>query len=102
MSNANPVNLATLGLGSGLNDAQLITSLVSVMQAPLTTMQTLQTQEQNASATISGFSATLSGLQSAANALSDPKQYASFTASSSSTALVATASSGAAPGKIGR
>ena len=96
MSNA--VNLASLGLGSGLNDAQLITSLVSVMQAPLTSMQTTQSLEQSASSTISGFSATLSGLQSAADALSDATQYASYTATSSSSAVVANASSSATPG----
>jgi flagellar hook-associated protein 2 len=92
------ISLASLGLGSGINDASIISQLVAVQQAPLTAMQTQQSNIQSASQTISSFSANLSSLQSAANALSDPTQYSSYTATSSSSALVASASSTASPG----
>jgi len=92
------ISLASLGVGSGLNDASLISTLVGIRQAPLTAMQTQQTNIQNASKTISSFASNLSALQTAANALSDPTQYSSYTASSSSSAIVASASSGAAGG----
>ena len=95
---SNTINLSTLGLGSGLNDTSIIASLVSVQQQPLTAMQTLQTNVQSASQTVSSFSSLLSSLQTATNALSDPTQYASYTASSSDPSVVATTTSSATPG----
>ena len=94
----NSLNLSTVGVGSGLNDTSLIAALVSVKQAPLTAMQTKQTNIQNASQTISNFSSQLSALQTATQALSDPTQYASYTAGSSDPSIVASASSTASPG----
>jgi flagellar hook-associated protein 2 len=98
MSNASSISLSSLGLGSGLNDAQIITTLVAAQQAPVTAMQTHGTAIQAASQTISTFSSDLSALQAAANALSDPMQYSSYTATSSSSAVVATSSAAATPG----
>jgi flagellar hook-associated protein 2 len=99
MSNvASTISLASLGLGSGLNDASIISQLVAIQQTPLTQMQSQVTNIQSASTTISSFSSDLSALQSAANALSDPAQYASYTGTSSSSAVVASASSTATPG----
>jgi len=95
---SNTISLASLGLGSGINDASIISQLVAVQQAPLTAMQTQVTNTQSASQTISTFSTDLNSLQSAANALSDPTQYASFTATSGSSSVVASASSTATPG----
>ncbi len=99
MSNvAGTISLTSLGLGSGINDASIISQLVAIETTPLTQMQTHVTNIQSASQTISSFSSTLSSLQAAAKALSDPTQYASYVATSSSSSIVASASSTATPG----
>jgi flagellar hook-associated protein 2 len=95
---SNTVSLSSLGLGSGLNDASLISSLVTSAQQPLTAMQAQGTAIQTASQTISSFSTQLLNLQSAASLLSDPLQYASYTATSSNSSIVGSASSSATPG----
>ncbi len=92
------IGLSSLGVGSGLNDTAMIASLVSVQQAPITTLQTKASNIQSASQSISTFSSELSALKSAALALSDPTQYASNTASSSDPSIAASASSTALSG----
>jgi flagellar hook-associated protein 2 len=98
MSNVTSLNLSSLGLGTTFDPAAIITGLVGVEQQPLTAMQTQVTQIQSASQSISSFSANLYSLQSAANALSDPTQYASFTATSTDPSIVASAPTSATPG----
>jgi flagellar hook-associated protein 2 len=93
------INLSTLGVGSGINDASIISQYVAIQQQPLTAMQTEQSLVQSASQSISSFSSLLSALQAAAQSLSDPTQYASTTATSSDPAIAASAAPGAQPGR---
>jgi flagellar hook-associated protein 2 len=92
------INLSSLGLGSGINDASIISQLVAIQQEPLTQLQTQVSNLTSASQTITQFASLMSTLQSATQALSDPTHYASYTASSSSSAVVASTTSSAQPG----
>ncbi len=92
------ISLSSLGLGSGIDDASIISQYVAIQQAPITAIQTEQTNVTSASSTISSFSSLLSTLQTAAQSLADPTQYASTTATSSSPSVVASASSDAVQG----
>ena len=92
------INLSSLGLGDGLDDSSLISQLVAIEAEPLTTLQTEASNISNASSTISSFSTTLNALQTAAKTLADPSQYSSFTAASSSSAVVASTTTGATTG----
>ncbi len=92
------INLSSLGLGSGIDDASIISQLVAIQSAPLTNLQTEQSNVTSASQTITQFSSLMSSLNSAAQALSDPTQYASYTATSSSPAVVASTTTGAQAG----
>lgn len=92
------INLSSLGLGSGINDASIISQFVAIQEEPLAQLQTQQSNVSNASQTITQFASLMSTLQSATQALSDPTQYASYAASSSNSAVVASTTSAAVPG----
>ena len=92
------VDLSSLGLGSGFADGNVIAQLVAAQQAPITNLQTQSSNIASAKTAISAFSTDLSALQTAAKALSDPKQYSSYTASSSASSVVATTTAGAVSG----
>lgn len=86
------------GVSSGLDTAGIIDALVAVEKQPLTALAKQQTDNVTAKSTISSFTSKLSTLQAAAKALQDPSGFASATATSSDTAIVATATGVAAQG----
>jgi len=92
------INLSSLGLGSGIDDSSIISQLVAIQTIPLTALQTEQTNVSSASQTITQFASLMSSLNSAAQTLSDPTQYASYAATSSSPAVVASTTTGAQAG----
>lgn len=83
------------GLASGIDTQALVDGLVGVAKVPLQQLTTRKAQIDAASQTISGFSSKLSALKSAALALSTPVGFASFSATASDAAIVATASGSA-------
>jgi flagellar hook-associated protein 2 len=91
-----PISLG--GLASGIDTGSLIDSLMSVANQPVNQLTTRKTQLDSASQTISSFSSKLSTLKNAALALSTTVGFASFSASSSDPAVVATASGAASVG----
>jgi flagellar hook-associated protein 2 len=86
----NSINLAALGFG-GIDTSSLVSSLVSLEQAPINQLTTQQEDVQSASASISSFSQTLSALKSASVTLSDPTTFQAMQATSSDSSVVATA-----------
>jgi flagellar hook-associated protein 2 len=98
MSSSSSINLAALGFG-GIDTSSLVTSLVSIENQPITTMQTSQQNMQSASATLSSFSTTLGALATAATALSDPATFAAMKATSSDASIAASATGSPTPGQ---
>ncbi len=92
------IDLSTLGLGSGFNDTNVINQLVAAEQIPITALQTSSSNISAASTAMSAFKTDLTNLQTAAKALSDPTQYSSYTASSSSSNVVTSTTTGAVAG----
>lgn len=84
------------GLASGLDVNAITTALVNAERAPITDLQTRQSNYDGAAQTITAFSTKLNALATAARALSTADGFASFTASSSDTASVAASASGGA------
>lgn len=82
-----PISLS--GLASGLDTASIISGLVAAESAPLTAMQTQQTTLNSAVSELSTLGTQLASLSTAASALSSLTTVGSFTASSSSSAIVA-------------
>ncbi|MFO0630626.1 MAG: flagellar filament capping protein FliD [Polyangiales bacterium] len=91
-----PISIA--GLGSGLDVENLVSTLTEVERTPITQLEARQRQVNSAKTTISQFSTKLSALQTAARALSTRDGFTSFAATSSDTAVVASANGGAAAG----
>lgn len=84
------INLAALGFG-GMDTASLVTSLVNIENQPVIQLQNEQQNVENASSTISAFSTALGNLTTSTMALSDPTTFQGMQATSSSSALAATA-----------
>ena len=82
------------GISSGLDTASIVTSLVAAESAPLTAMETSQTNLDGAATTLQSFASALSTLRNAAQTLADPSQFASYTATASSGAIVPSANFG--------
>jgi flagellar hook-associated protein 2 len=80
------------GLASGLDTTSIINGLVAAESAPMQAMQTQQTTINGAVSELSSLGTQLSALSTAAGALSSLSSVGSFTATSSSSAIVATAS----------
>jgi flagellar hook-associated protein 2 len=95
---ASTINLSSLGLGSGLDDASIISQLVAIESAPLTQLQTEASNVTSAASTLASFSSSLNALQSAANALADPTTYNVYSATSSAPQVVASTAPGAVAG----
>lgn len=81
-----PINMG--GLASGLDVESIISSLASVEQVPISQLNNSKALVDQASSTLGVFSSKLSTLRATAQALKDPNQFASFTASSSDTGAV--------------
>ena len=90
--------LTISGLSSGMDTAGMIDSLVAAESVPITQLGTQKTAIDKASTDVSGFKSHVSDLEAAAKALADPLQFAAATATSSDTAIVASAGAGATAG----
>lgn len=88
------------GLASGIDVETLVSGLVGAARAPITSLTSKRTELSSASQTVSSISSKLSTLKSAALALSTAVGFASGTASSSDTAVVASVSGSAPPGNF--
>jgi flagellar hook-associated protein 2 len=86
------------GLSSGMDTGGMISSLVAAESVPLTQLQTQKTAIEKAKSDVSSFLGRVSDLASAAKALADPLQFSAAKATSSDSAVVATAGVGATPG----
>ncbi|MEI8257470.1 MAG: flagellar filament capping protein FliD, partial [Deltaproteobacteria bacterium] len=91
-------NITFPGLASGLDVTAIVDGLVNFESQPITKLQTKQSQIQSASQTISTFATKLATLQTAARALATPGGFGAFAATSSDSAIVATATGAASPG----
>jgi len=86
------------GVGSGLDTESIVTGLVKASQGPLTQIQTQATNLSSANTSLSSVASLLSKLQTALEAVDEVQEVGSYSASSSSTALVASATGTASPG----
>lgn len=86
------MSITITGLASGLDVNAIIDGLVKAESVPLTAISTKKTNYQAAVTTISGIETKLAALRSAASALADPVQFASFKTSSSDPTVVPTVS----------
>ena len=93
-----PVTIS--GFGSNMDINSIINGLVQANSANLNSMQTQVTNLQSANSTLSDIGKSLSALQTAAEALSTVAGVNSMTASSSDSAVVATATGAALPGSF--
>lgn len=84
------------GLASGLDVNAITTALVNAERAPISDLQTRQSNIDSAVQTVTNFSTKLNALATAARALSTVDGFASFSASSSDSASVAASASGGA------
>jgi flagellar hook-associated protein 2 len=83
------------GLASGIDTTSLIDGLMSYARLPSNQLATKKAQVDAASQTVSGFSTKLAALKTAALALSTSSGFASFSATSSDTGVVAVATGAA-------
>ncbi len=86
------------GLASGLDVESIISSLTGIEQQPIQNLSSSKALVDQAVSTLGTFTSKLSALRSAAQALKDPKQFASFTASSTDTGVTASIFGAAASG----
>ncbi|HVQ93257.1 MAG TPA: flagellar filament capping protein FliD [Mycobacteriales bacterium] len=86
------------GLISGLNTTQLISQLMQVEAQSQTTLKSKVKTEQTAITAYQAVNSKLAALQTAAEKLTKPATWQAVTATSSSTAVVATAAAGTAAG----
>jgi flagellar hook-associated protein 2 len=86
------------GLASGIDTQALVSQLVSASSGNLQQMQTRASQLRAGATTLSSIGRSLAALKAAASALSTTQSVASFTASSSSSAIDVTANGDAQPG----
>lgn len=86
------MSITIAGLASGLDVNAIIDGLVAGQSVPLTAIQTRKTNLNAASSTITSIETKLASLRSAASALADPVQFASFTTASSDSSIAATVS----------
>ncbi|HLK40385.1 MAG TPA: flagellar filament capping protein FliD [Polyangiaceae bacterium] len=90
--------IALSGLASGLDTTSIINGLVQAESAPMQQMQSQQSSINSAVSELSTLGQQLSALSKAAGALSDASTVGSFTATSSSSAVVAQTSGAAQAG----
>ncbi|MFO0611669.1 MAG: flagellar filament capping protein FliD [Polyangiaceae bacterium] len=88
------------GLASGLDTNAIVDGLLSLERIPLTQIQQRETALTSARDTVNTIAARLGTLKSAAQTLSSPTQFVALKASSSDSAIVATATGAAQPGSL--
>ena len=86
------------GLAGGFDSSGIVTQLVAIAQAPVDALDTKKASVDSASSTMSTFSSRLATLKANATSLADAPGYASYTAASTDTSVVTTASGGAQAG----
>ncbi|MGC4092281.1 MAG: flagellar filament capping protein FliD [Polyangiaceae bacterium] len=86
------------GVGSGMDTEGIVTGLIQADSGPLNALKQKITDTDAAVSTLSSISSLLSTFRSSVNALSDARNVGSYTASSSSSAVVASANGAALPG----
>ena len=86
------------GVGSGLDTESIVTGLVKASQGPLTAMKSQASGITAANTSLSQISTLLSKLQTALEAVDETKEIGSYSASSSSSAIVTSATGAALPG----
>jgi flagellar hook-associated protein 2 len=96
MTTTPPIQLS--GLASGIDTGSLIKSLVAAASAPIQQMQQKQADIAAATSSLSNMSRAVSALSTAAKALDTPDEAAALSASSSSTAVGVTMTSGTTAG----
>lgn len=88
------------GVGSGIDTEAIISGLVSASRGPITRVQQQKLQVESAVSSVSDLGNLLSKFKDAASALDTIQEVGSFSASSDSKAVVATAAGGAQPGSF--
>ena len=86
------MSITITGLASGLDVNAIIDGLVKAESVPLTAIATKKTNYSAANSTISSIETKLANLRSAASALADPVQFASFRTASTDSTIVPTVS----------
>ncbi len=88
------------GIGSGIDTESIVNGLVQASQQPISKLKSRASSTRAAMSTISDLSSLFSTLQKSVKALEDSDGVASFKASSSSSAIVATTKGAATPGSF--
>ncbi|SDS43180.1 flagellar hook-associated protein 2 [Nocardioides scoriae] len=91
-------NASIGGLASGLDTATIIDQFMSIEAVPQTKLKTSLSTQQRDLKTLQDLNARIASLATTAKALTTDKAWQPLTATSSSTALVATAATGSASG----
>jgi flagellar hook-associated protein 2 len=86
------------GVGSGLDTESIVTGLVNASQGPLKQIKSQATSLTTVNTSLSTVASLLGKLQTALEAVDEVKEVGSYAASSSSTAIVASATGSASPG----
>ena len=86
------------GVGSGLDTESIVSGLVTASQGPLNTLKQKQTDTTAANTSLSAIGTLLSKLQTALEAVDETREVGSYAATSSSTAITASANGSALPG----
>ena len=86
------------GVGSGLDTESIVTGLVNASQGPLKQIKSQATGLTTVNTSLSTIASLLGKLQTALEAVDEVKEVGSYAASSSSTAIVASATGSASPG----
>jgi len=93
------ISLNGLGIGSGLDTEGIVTALVNVEKAGENAMQSKLTANTSSISNLSSVSTLLGKLKAASDALDTASEVGSYKATSSNTAIVASAAGNALPGK---
>ncbi len=88
------------GLATGLDSASLIASLMQLYAAPENVIKAKITTDNSKISDLQFLNTEIAALKTAADANAKPAALAAFTTSASSSAITATAGSGATPGSI--
>ncbi|MFZ5894343.1 MAG: flagellar filament capping protein FliD [Myxococcota bacterium] len=86
------------GVGSGMDTEGIVSGLIQAESGTLNALKARVTDTDAAVSTLSNISSLLSTFRSAVNALSDARNVGSYTATSSSSAVAASANGAALPG----
>lgn len=86
------------GVGSGMDTEGIVNGLIQADSGPLNALKTKQTDTDAAVSALSNISSLLSTFRTSVNALADARSVGSYTATSSSAAVVASANGAALPG----